>query len=163
MILADPVTQFEEPLRSTDCYDDSSISSPSRRSISTIFGSMRRGYGYGQITHFPLDTTSNIISPRSKSRVHSYHFSAQDASLSLPQIGATGRRAVWLEHNWEEQQKRIMRYERSESSESVSELISNYPDLPFVPNACSSLAFDEVSGRLCVSLMNGELYLLDFL
>lgn len=152
------VMEYEVPLKSVDCFGDSAVSSVSRSSMSTIFSSMRRSNGHGQITHFPLtlDTKAETRAP------FTHCFTTPDASLSQAQIGASGRRAVWLEHNWEEHQGRVMRYERGKDGVHVNELISHYPDLPFTPDACSSLAFDEVSGRLCLSLNTGELYLLDF-
>ncbi|OCH95392.1 hypothetical protein OBBRIDRAFT_883950 [Obba rivulosa] len=86
----------------------------------------------------------------------------QEASAQLADIGATGRRAVWLEHNWETQQKRLMRFEAQDECEPLGVLLPPDPGLPFAPHACHSLAFDEVTGRLCLGFFNGDLYVVDF-
>lgn len=81
-------------------------------------------------------------------------------SAQLAQVGPTGR-AVWLEHNWDTQQRRIMRYQ-PRSGATLGMLLPPDPALPFTPNTCHSLVFDEITGRLCLGLFNGDVYVLDF-
>ncbi|KAL6302367.1 hypothetical protein BKA93DRAFT_736997 [Sparassis latifolia] len=113
--------------------------------------------GVGQVFRFPL----NVDGPRLPV-VSKCFLTPPDVSAQLAQVGATGRRAVWLEHNWEIQQKRVMRYRLVDGKPVVDELLPPDPQLPFTPNTCHSLAFDEVSGRLCMGLYNGDVYVLDF-
>jgi hypothetical protein len=77
-------------------------------------------------------------------------------------IGITGRRAVWLERHWEREEVRLMRLSHTAAGAMAGVLVPPHPALPFTPAACHSLAFDEVTGRLCVGLETGELYVLDY-
>ena len=45
---------------------------------------------------------------------------------------------------------------------AVDILLPPEPQLPFKPSACRSLAFDEASGRLCIGLYNGPIFVLDY-
>lgn len=87
-----------------------------------------------------------------------------ESSAQLAQVGALGIRAVWLEHSWETQQNRIMKlsYDPWTRSAAVGMLLPPEPELPLSPNRCHSLAFDEVTGRLCLGMYDGKLYLLEF-
>lgn len=87
-----------------------------------------------------------------------------ESSAQLAQVGALGTRAVWLEHNWETQQNCVMKlsYDPHTGTSTVGMLLSTAPPLPFSPNMCHSLAFDEVTGRLCLGLYDGNVYVLDF-
>ncbi|CAL1716715.1 unnamed protein product [Somion occarium] len=85
-------------------------------------------------------------------------------SQQLGQIGATGHRMVWLEHDLETGRNRVMKFsmatERRKSIHGV--LLPTQPHLPFALDACNALAFDEVSGRLCLAFYDGSLHVLDF-
>ncbi|KAI0313752.1 hypothetical protein OF83DRAFT_1140038 [Amylostereum chailletii] len=88
-----------------------------------------------------------------------------ESSVKLVRIGITGRRAVWVEQNWETDDFRIMRSHfplEDPASSAVSVLLPPNPALPFTPRSCQSLAFDETTGRLCCGLFNGDLWILDF-
>ncbi|KAI1796830.1 hypothetical protein LXA43DRAFT_984704 [Ganoderma leucocontextum] len=87
-----------------------------------------------------------------------------ESSPQLAQVGALGFRAVWLEHNWETQLNRVMKlaYDPVTGTVKVGMLLPPDPELPFSPNMCHSLAFDEVTGRLCLGMYDGNVYLLDF-
>ncbi|KDQ59271.1 hypothetical protein JAAARDRAFT_57193 [Jaapia argillacea MUCL 33604] len=83
------------------------------------------------------------------------------------QIGVEGRRAVWLDRNLETEEVKVMKLSALStngisSTYKVGVLLPEYPVLPFRPSACRSLAFDEVTGRLCLGLFTGEFYVLDF-
>jgi hypothetical protein len=77
-------------------------------------------------------------------------------------VGTTGRRAVWLERHWEKEEVRLMRLSHTAAGSMAGVLVPPHPALPFTPATCHSLAFDEVTGRLCVGLETGELYVLDY-
>ncbi|KAI0671758.1 hypothetical protein C8Q78DRAFT_1030750 [Trametes maxima] len=87
-----------------------------------------------------------------------------ESSAQLAQVGALGVRGVWLEHNWETQLNRVMKlaYDPQTCTTKVGMLLPPDPELPFTPNMCHSLAFDEVSGRLCLGMYDGNVYILDF-
>lgn len=91
-----------------------------------------------------------------------------ETTVKLVRIGASGRRAVWIEHNWEFEETRVMRaHFPSEYPEeaSVSVLIPAIPvnpALPFTPRAAQSLAFDETTGRVCLGLYDGVVWILDY-
>ncbi|KAK7690697.1 hypothetical protein QCA50_005796 [Cerrena zonata] len=85
-------------------------------------------------------------------------------SQQLAQIGATGYRMVWLEHDLETGRNRVMRYSMQTGSRKHLHgvLLPAKANLPFALNACNALAFDEVSGRLCLAFYDGSLHVLDF-
>ncbi|KAI0775192.1 hypothetical protein BD413DRAFT_710198 [Trametes elegans] len=87
-----------------------------------------------------------------------------ESSAQLAQVGALGIRGVWLEHNWETQLNRVMKlaYDPVTRTAKVGVLLPHDPELPFTPNMCHSLAFDEVTGRLCLGMYDGNVYILDF-
>lgn len=79
-------------------------------------------------------------------------------------LGTTGRRAVWLEQSLKSDYVQILRldYDPAGGMPSVSVLLPPEPQLPFKPIACRALAFDEATGRLCVGLYNGTIYIIDY-
>lgn len=81
-----------------------------------------------------------------------------------PHLGTTGRRAVWLEQSLKSDYVQILRfdYDPVGGTPSVSVLLPPEPQLPFKPSSCRALAFDEATGRLCVGLYNGTIYILDY-
>ncbi|KAA1467485.1 hypothetical protein DENSPDRAFT_832549 [Dentipellis sp. KUC8613] len=84
---------------------------------------------------------------------------------SIIRVGPTGRRAVWIERNWDTDQTRLMKsYLPSEDTSSFNAgiLLPPNPGLPFTPQLCHSIAFDEVVGRMCLGLITGDLWVLDF-
>ena len=102
-------------------------------------------------------------------------------SMEIVKLGTKGYRAVFLEHNWEKQQFRLMKLSAAVGMDvkpNVGVILPPDPELPFSPRECQSLAFDEVSlpkftptkpnrcpkvtGRLCLGLYTGDLYILDF-
>lgn len=85
-------------------------------------------------------------------------------SIEFVKIGTRGHRAVWLEHDWELQRFRLMKLSVpvGHGKPSVGVLLPSDPELPFSPRECQSLAFDEVTGRVCLGLYKGDLYILDF-
>ncbi|EJD06573.1 uncharacterized protein FOMMEDRAFT_17082 [Fomitiporia mediterranea MF3/22] len=82
-----------------------------------------------------------------------------------PQVGATGRRGVWLEQSLKSDYVQLLRLDydpTTNQAPSVSVLLPPQPQFPFKLSSCRALAFDESTGRLCVGLYNGSVYILDY-
>jgi len=122
--------------------------------------------GGGHLVHFCTEGTNDDDRPASQPRIiEPRRFTVPgSASIEVAKIGTRGHRAVWLEHNWELQQFRLMKLSApvGHGKPSVGVLLPPDPELPFSPRECQSLAFDEVTGRVCLGLYTGDLYILDF-
>ena len=122
--------------------------------------------GGGHLVHFcPEGTNDNGQPPSQLQIIEPRKFAVPGStSIEVVKIGTRGHRAVWLEHNWELQQFRLMKLSApvGHSKPSVGVLLPPDPELPFTPRECQSLAFDEVTGRVCLGLYTGDLYILDF-
>ncbi|KAI5122289.1 hypothetical protein M0805_002368 [Coniferiporia weirii] len=82
-----------------------------------------------------------------------------------PYLGTKGRRAVWIEQSLKSDYVQILRLDYNPEERkppAVDVLLPPEPQLPFKPSSCRALAFDEASGRLCVGLYNGSVYILDY-
>ncbi len=115
----------------------------------------------GRIIHFPFDK------PSKPPRDIEVPLPA-DISIRLVGIGASGRRAVWMEHSLETTRSRIMKLEVEKTESGGLELYHGEllpPDspLPFSTDACHMFAFDEATCRLCLGLWDGSLYIVDFM
>ncbi|KAH7908447.1 hypothetical protein BJ138DRAFT_1091229 [Hygrophoropsis aurantiaca] len=82
------------------------------------------------------------------------------------QLGATGRRAVWVDfgaaailRKWTSSRRR----RGEELSAGTSILMPPSSGLPFNSKDICRIAFDEATCRLCIGLLTGELYICDFL
>lgn len=98
-----------------------------------------------------------------RSRVTIQNF-AVGAKTSVDKVcvGKTGRRAVWLQRHWDTDEFDVMRSTFSASSK-VGALFPKHLAFPFGPlHTCQSLAFDEATGRVAMSLLTGQLYILDY-
>jgi hypothetical protein len=127
--------------------------------------------GGGHLVHFCTEDTGDDGQPPSQPRmIEPRRFTVPGStSIEVVKIGTRGHRAVWLEHNWELQQFRLMKLSApvGHGKPSVGVLLPPDPELPFSPRECQSLAFDEVTGRVCLGLYTGiyifwTLYNLDF-
>ena len=88
---------------------------------------------------------------------------SSDATIDIICIGHTGRRAVWLERRWNTETDAFILMKGSFGwPPLVAPLVPPHVALPFEFHACQSLAFDEATGRVCVALHTGDIYLLDF-
>ncbi|KAJ8072471.1 hypothetical protein PM082_016030 [Marasmius tenuissimus] len=88
---------------------------------------------------------------------------SSDATIDMICMGHTGRRAVWLERRWNTDTDAFVLMKGSFGrTPLVAPLVPSHVALPFVFHACQSLAFDEATGRVCVALHTGDIYLLDF-
>ncbi|KAH7908451.1 hypothetical protein BJ138DRAFT_1012786 [Hygrophoropsis aurantiaca] len=96
----------------------------------------------------------------------SQEFPHRAQMLDQVQLGATGRRAVWIDYGDETILRKwsATRYRRGEGlSAGASVLMPPISGLPFDPKYIQRIAFDEVTCRLCASLPAGELFVCDFL
>ena len=134
----------------------------SRLSMVAFDGS--RGGG-GHLVHFCAEGMDDG-QPSSQPRIIEPRRFAVPRSTSIEavKVGTRGHRVVWLEHNWDLQQFRLMKLSApvGRGKPSVGVLLPPDPELPFSPRECQSLAFDEVTGRVCLGLYTGDLYILDF-
>ena len=118
----------------------------------------------GRLLRFCLDDKRDPRTPA----VHSARVALpSDTSVRLVGIGATGRRAVWMENSLETTRSRLMKMELGETSDGTLEafrgvLLPSDPPLPFSMDACHMLAFDEATCRLCLGLWDGSLHVVDF-
>lgn len=119
--------------------------------------------GEGILAHFPVDLTTSAEEPVRLSLPQRFPV-PPSTSIEIIKLGTEGHRAVWLEHNWETQEFRLMKLSAGVGNlePDVGVILSPDPELPFSPRECHSLAFDEVTGRLCLGLYNGALYVIDF-
>jgi hypothetical protein len=122
--------------------------------------------GGGHLVHFCTEDTGDDGQPPNEPRtIEPRRFAVPGStSIEVVKIGTRGHRAVWLERNWELQQFRLMKLSApvGHGKPSVGVLLPPDPELPFSPRECQSLAFDEVTGRVCLGLYTGDLYVLDF-
>ena len=122
--------------------------------------------GGGHLVHFRTENMNDDDQPPTRPRmIEPRKFTVPGStSIEVAKIGTRGHRAVWLEHNWESQQFRLMKMSVPVGHDKphVGVLLPPDPELPFSPRECQSLAFDEVTGRVCLGLYTGDLYILDF-
>lgn len=124
--------------------------------------------GLGYTINFPLSLSTSkkelVRKIPSTVRIPMQQFSTPArTSADIVCVGKTGRRAVWMQRRWDNDEFEFMKATFSSSGESVTviPLLPKHTPLPFEPHACQSLAFDEAVGRLYVSINTGELYILD--
>lgn len=122
--------------------------------------------GGGNLVHFCTESLKDDSQLPSQPRMIEPRKFAVPGSTSIEfvKIGTRGHRAVWLEHDWELQRFRLMKLSApvGHGKPTVGVLLPPDPELPFSPRECQSLAFDEVTGRVCLGLYTGGLYILDF-
>ncbi|KAI0733517.1 hypothetical protein C8Q72DRAFT_594973 [Fomitopsis betulina] len=159
------LSQYEQPLRQDSQFQDIvRVSAPSAASISAlvICSSHDTSPRVGQVTRFPLPSRGRAPPLPGATR---YFKMPSHVSAQLALVGPAGR-AVWVEHDWETQKKRVMRFQMRWDGQGVSEAVSVLlpmdAALPFLPDTAHSLAFDEVTGRVCIGLFNGDIYVMDF-
>ena len=166
--LGSMLSQYEQPLRHDSQFQDIiRVSAPSAASISAlvICSFHDTSPRVGQVTRFPLPSRGRA--PRLPGATRYFNMPSH-VSAQLALVGPAGR-AVWVEHDWETQKKRVVRFQMRKDgwegqgvSDAVSALLPTDAALPFLPDTAHSLAFDEVSGRVCIGLFNGEIYVMDF-
>ncbi|KAL0580947.1 hypothetical protein V5O48_001039 [Marasmius crinis-equi] len=114
------------------------------------------------LTYNQSPTFRHILKfPLNQDPVSAHKLPSSDATIDIICMGHTGRRAVWLERRWDTDAFVLMKgsFDRAPL---VAPLVPPHMALPFEFHACQSLAFDEATGRVCVALHTGDIYLLDF-
>ena len=122
--------------------------------------------GDGHLVHFCTQDMNGDGQPPDEPRmIEPRRFTVPEStSIEVVKVGTRGHRAVWLEHNWELQKFRLVKLSVpvGHGKPSLGVLLPPDPELPFTPRECQSIAFDEVTGRVCLGLYTGDLYILDF-
>jgi len=83
-------------------------------------------------------------------------------------VGSSGCRAVWIEKGVDAEGCVMKKFSASrtvggqEFPATTSTLMPAFSGLPFNPQDCQCLVFDEVSCRLCTSLSSGQVFTLDY-
>jgi hypothetical protein len=87
------------------------------------------------------------------------------ATDTLAQLGITGHRAVWMRRDWGRDEFTLMKMtcgpELERSTFDVGVLLRS-SEAPFVFSSFHSIAFDEATGRLCLALYDGDIWVIDF-
>jgi len=117
--------------------------------------------------YFPID---NRFSPGQKftawKQTHSFD-TPPNVTLEPACVGKTGCRAVWLSHQWNTDDFRLMKGSFSVTGDTSDPplVVSLQPPeqaLPFQAHTCGSLYFENDTGRLFVGVHTGEIYILQF-
>ncbi|KAJ6531769.1 hypothetical protein B0H19DRAFT_1188469 [Mycena capillaripes] len=173
-ILVEPLTtpnaEYESPaISDVDYWHLSADSTHNISHISSIsFHSLaQRAKDY--IFYFPLDRTpcrldEDEIVVGKPSFVCPFN-THPTASAEMVCLGETGSRAVWLQHGWTNDEYTLMKAAFSPNGKEpavVQPLLARHLALPFELHRCQSLAFEESTGRVCLAVHTGELYMLQF-
>ncbi|KAJ7637740.1 hypothetical protein DFH06DRAFT_1478714 [Mycena polygramma] len=162
--LPDSTAQFESPLAISDVdfwYLSADSTHTSRISSISFHSLVRMAKDY--IFHFPLDgrMDEGIIAKPSVSTFTT----DSSASAEIVCLGETGSRAVWLQRRWTSDEYTLMKATFSPNGREpavVQPLLARHLALPFELHRCQSLAFEEATGRVCLAVHTGELWLLQF-
>ncbi|CAA7266846.1 unnamed protein product [Cyclocybe aegerita] len=126
------------------------------------FSTMQRGKV--NVFHFPVDTSKR--DQRFSNWEPDYTFTTPpNVTLEPTCLGKTGRRAVWLEHQWNTDDFRLMKGSFIPTGDAPPHAVLLRPAemaLPFEPHTCRSLAFEESSGRVWIGVHTGDIYILEF-
>ncbi|PBL03629.1 hypothetical protein ARMGADRAFT_1157719 [Armillaria gallica] len=126
-------------------------------------GSLHRP-GTASVFSFPSER--DAMCPRSHGAMPVHVFPTPASAVSdIVCIGSSGRRAVWLERRWDTDVFTLMKGTFSPEQKGptiVEKLLPPHLVLPFEVVSCQSLAFEESTGRVCLGLHTGDLYVLYF-
>lgn len=92
---------------------------------------------------------------------HSFKYSAESPSLAL--LASGGCFALWIQTSCRSGSTSIMKLHcdtRTDNDLVENILVHSRPLLPFDPENSTAFAFDDSSGRLCICLFNGTIYLI---
>jgi hypothetical protein len=123
--------------------------------------SEQRGGHVFRVAFQDLIGPNSEVSP-AQPRVNVQHFPIPArTSVDKVWVGHSGRRAVWLQHHWDTDEFDVIKSTFSNSTK-IGPLFPKHLAFPFGPlHTCESLAFDEATGRVAISLLTGQLYILD--
>ena len=118
--------------------------------------------GVADVYQVPIHAAQGDRLGSSPSRTHSF----KTAIGTRPEIvcmGKTGHRAVWLDHEWESDECKLWKATfRPGDAAVVNLLVPSHHPLPFEAHKIASLSFEEATGRVCVGLRTGAVYILEF-
>lgn len=117
---------------------------------------------YGSASVFSFPSNRDLRCPHGAMPVHVFSTPASAAS-DIICLGPTGRRAVWLERRWDTDSFTLMKatfFREGKHAAIVERLLPAHTAMPFEIYSCQSMAFEESTGRVCLGLHTGELYIL---
>lgn len=117
------------------------------------------------VYHFPIDLSLREAKFTDWKPTHTFK-TPPNVTLEPMCMGKLGYRAVWLEHQWNSDELRLMRATFPAMGDSRPIMVSLlHPAsfaLPFEPFKVKSMHLEESSGRVWVGIVTGEIYLLEF-
>lgn len=105
-----------------------------------------------QLLRFAFDADSETLTLISMSS------NVQHESPPYFQVGALGTRAVYID---EKQDVKKLSYDPHTGATTVGDLLPAYPPSPML-QPYTALAFDEVTGRVCLGIQPRDIYVVDF-
>ncbi|KAF8149978.1 hypothetical protein B0H34DRAFT_170705 [Crassisporium funariophilum] len=122
------------------------------------------GRGAVEVYRFPINTSWRNAKFADWQPIHTFS-TPPNVSLEPTCVGQNGCRAVWLEHQWNTDDYRLMKASLPATGEMpplVMPLEAQQFSLPFLPHTICSLTFEESTGRVWVAVHTGEIYILEF-
>lgn len=151
-----PMIRNLEFFISPEPVDDTSLDSFTIMVTHTPFSTMDPGNV--NIFRFPIDTTKRDQNFMDWEPAYTFP-TLSNATMEPTCLGKTGRRAVWLSHQWNVDVFTLM---KASFGDIVAPLHAADQALPFQPHTCQSLFFEEATGRLFVGVHTGEIYVLEY-
>ena len=126
------------------------------------FHSFEDNKGRVDVYQVPIYATQADCPGHSFTRTH-WFGTATGTRPEIVCMGKTGYRAVWLDHQWESDEYKLWKATfRPGNAAVVDLLVPPHHPLPFEAHMIVSLSFEEATGRVCVGLRTGAVYILEF-
>ena len=138
------------------------------KSVSFLVFSSHRAASYrtgkqGQFIHLQLPP-SDQLKEMPFTRITSTLFQTPyNETSDLAYVATSGQHSLWLQVPSDRDMSKVVKFTFDSSPEptvSLDTLLPPIPLLPFRPSTCTTLSLDEGTGRICVGLFNGSLYVL---
>ena len=117
----------------------------------------------GQFIHLQLPP-SDQLKEMPFTRITSTLFQTPyNETSDLAYVATSGQHSLWLQVPSDRDMSKVVKFTFDSSPEptvSLDTLLPPIPLLPFRPSTCTTLSLDEGTGRICVGLFNGSLYVL---
>ena len=127
-----------------------------------VFHSFEHLKGFAGVYQVPVYPAQTDRLGHSFTRTHEF-VTAIGTRPVIMCMGMTGYRAVWLEHRWENEEYKLWNATfRPGGAAIVDLLVPPHHPLPFEAQMIASLSFEEATGRVCVGLRTGAVYILEF-
>ncbi|KAF9477932.1 hypothetical protein BDN70DRAFT_880631 [Pholiota conissans] len=120
--------------------------------------------GKVEVYRFPVDTSAlNLKFSDWRSSLD--FLTPANVTLEPMCLGKTGLRAVWLSHQWNTDDFKLMKasFPNAVNAEAVvAPFHAPTLALPFEPHTCHSLYFDEAAGKVWVGVHTGDIFVFQF-